>query len=114
MSASILGYMAEAAERVLVGVGKPSFLERHTPKAHTEEIMRRFFWATDHLHGKPKEVAEMLRPWAQRSANVAGWTQTFWELWLAGSAIAAVSLVGKKSLPKVSRIFGRMGERNSV
>lgn len=91
--------MAEAGERVFVGVGRPTFLERHTPRAHSEAIMQRYFWVGDHLEGKPKEIFDNLKPLAEKSAKVAGWTQTITEVYMAGQAVAlAAFLAGRKIL----------------
>lgn len=114
-----------APEIVYTGAGKPpswgeragqfvkeKIIDPHTPEAHYQDIMKKYFWATDRLEGRPREIAQRLRPQVELAAKAAGWSQTFAELYLAGSALALTTIIAGKGLKSAAEVFGEMARRH--
>lgn len=111
-------YMPDAArEIVYTGAAKPpSWGERlvraHTPEAHYQDIMKKYFWVTDRLEGKSLELVQSARPAVELSAKAAGWSQTIIELYLAGSAVAITAILAGKGLRSAAGVFSEMARRH--
>lgn len=105
--------MPEATKEIVyTGFGKfvqEKIIAPHTPEAHYQKIMQKYFWATDRLEGKPREIAQRIRPQVELAAKAAGWSETFAELYLAGSALALTTIIAGKGLKSAAEVFGRMG-----
>lgn len=92
-----------AAEIVYTGAAKPPswserLIDEHTPEAHYRKIMQKYFWVTD-------------RPQVELAAKAAGWSETFAELYLAGSAITITAILAGKGLITAADVFRQMGRR---
>lgn len=114
-----------ASELVSVGQARPSswrkmagrfvqekIIDPHTPEAHYQDIMKKYFRVTDRLEGKPREIAQRIRPQVELAVKAAGWSQTFAELYLAGSAITITAILAGKGLKTAAEVFGGMGRKH--
>lgn len=110
--------MPDAAQEIVYTAfaKPPSWGERlihaHTPEAHYQDIMKKYFRVTDRLEGRPREIVQRLRPQIELAAKAAGWSQTFAELYLAGSALALTTIIAGKGLKTAAEVFGGMGRRH--
>lgn len=107
--------MPEATKEIVyTGLGKfvqEKIIAPHTPEAHYQKIMQKYFRVTDRLEGQSLELAQYLRPQVELAAKAAGWSQTFAELYLAGSAIALTTIIAGKGLKTAADVFRQMGRR---
>lgn len=111
-------YMPEAAAEIIyTGAGKPPswgerILRAHTPEAHYQDIMKKYFRVTDRLEGKSSELVRSARPAVEIYAKAAGWGQTIMELYLAGSAIAVTAILAGKGLKTAAGVFGDLARKH--
>lgn len=106
-----------AREIVYTGAAKPpSWGERliraHTPETHYQELMKKYFWVTDRLEGKPKELVQRIRPQVELAARAAGWTKTGLELFLVGQAAILAAFLGYRTLQSAGGVFRGMARRH--
>lgn len=104
-------------EIMYTGSAKPlswgeRLIREHTPEAHYQDIMKKYFRVTDRLEGKPREIAQRLRPQVELAAKAAGWSETFVELYVAGSALALTTIIAGKGLKTAAEVFGGMGRKH--
>ncbi len=108
--------MPEAAKEIVyTGVGKfvkEKIIDPHTPEAHYQDIMKKYFWVTDRLEGPSFELSQRIRPQVELAAKAAGWSQTFVELYMAGSAIALTAILAGKGIKSAADVFGGMARRH--
>ncbi len=105
-----------APEIVYTGAAQPpSWRERlraHTPEAHYQDIMQKYFWVTDRLEGRSLELVQKIRPTMELYAKAAGWSQTIMELYLAGSAVAITAILAGKGLKSAGEVFVGLARRH--
>lgn len=94
----------------------PSWGERliraHTPEAHYQDLMKKYFWVTDRLEGKSLELAQRLRPTVELAARAAGWTRTITEAYLAGSAVTVTAILAGKGLKSAADVFSDLARKH--
>lgn len=105
-----------SVEIMYTGSAKPPswgerLIREHTPEAHYQKIMQKYFWVTERLEGQSLELAQYLRPQVELAAKAAGWSETFVELYVAGSAIALTTILAGKGLKSAADVFRQMGRR---
>ncbi len=65
---------------------KEKVIDPHTPEAHYQSIMKKYFWVTDRLEGRSIELVQKIRPTMELYAKAAGWSQTIMEGFFVGQA----------------------------
>lgn len=104
-----------AAEIVYTGVGKfvkEKIIDPHTPEAHYQDIMQKYFWVTDRLEGPSFELAQRLRPQVELAARAAGWSKTLVEGFIVGQAAAFMMFLGYRGFKSTAEVFGGMARRH--
>lgn len=106
-----------APEIVFTGAAKPpSWGERliraHTPEAHYQDLMKKYFWVTDRLEGPSLELALRLRPTVELAARAGGWSRTLMEGFYVGQAALFMAFLGYRGLKSAAGVFGGLASRH--
>lgn len=117
---------AAASELVFVGQARPpswrekagrfvkeKIIDPHTPEAHYQDIIKKYFWVTDRLEGPSLDLAQRIRPQVELAARAAGWTKTITEVYLAGCAVAFTAFLTKQGIKSTGEVFGSLARRHS-
>lgn len=104
-----------AVEIVYTGVGRfvqEQIIALHTPEAHYQKIMQKYFWVTERLEGQSLELAQYLRPQVELAARAAGWSKTLVEGFIVGQAAAFMMFLGYRGFKSAAEVFGGMARRH--
>src|SRR3989344_4577491 len=80
---------------------KDKIIDEHSPHAHEREFLKNVNWLTDHLDGKPKELALAIKPVVEKIAYPLGVAKTVGEITAVVATTVGVYLLAERALPRL-------------